>query len=68
MEDDGGAEQDGNRDSIIAHAEGDYSVAANSIHSEPIIPGWLFWLIIGGLDLAFFILGMVIDAHRMNGG
>lgn len=52
------------QDSIVAHAEGDYSVAANEVRAEPVIAGWVFWAIIIGLDLVFLITGLTIDALR----
>ena len=54
------------QDSIVAHAEGDYSVAANEIHPEPVIAGWVFWAIIIGLDLLFLITGLTIAALRLG--
>ena len=52
------------QDSIVAHAEGDHSVAANEVRAEPVITGWVFWAIIIGLDLIFLITGLTIDALR----
>lgn len=54
------------QDSIVAHAEGDYSVAANEVRVEPVIAGWVFWAIIIGLDLLFLITGLTIDALRLG--